>query len=60
MVPDTNEQGEVGEQGTTSKGARACRGGRKTRRRGRVHGGCVGGRLGTGSDGWGPRGRERE
>jgi hypothetical protein len=54
-----NEQGEVGERGTGSKGARACGGGRGLRGRGRVHGGGLGGRLGTGSDGWGPRGRER-
>jgi hypothetical protein len=29
--------GKVGEQGMGSKGARACGGGRRTRRRGRVH-----------------------
>jgi hypothetical protein len=34
----TSEQGEVGKRGTGSKGARACRGGQGTRRRGRVHG----------------------
>jgi hypothetical protein len=38
-VEGTNEQGEVGERGTGSIGARACRGGRRTRNRGRVHGG---------------------
>jgi hypothetical protein len=42
------------------KGPRACDGGRKTRGRGRVHGGGVGGRLGMGSNGWGPWGREKE
>jgi hypothetical protein len=49
----------VGERGAGSKGARACGGGRGLRGRGRVHGGGVGGRLGTGSDGWGPLVRER-
>jgi hypothetical protein len=34
-----NEQGEVGESGAGSKGARVCGGGQETRRRGRVHGG---------------------
>jgi hypothetical protein len=33
-----NEQGEVDERGMGSKGARACRGGRRTHERGRVHG----------------------
>jgi hypothetical protein len=30
---------KVGERGTGSKGARACRGGRRMRIRGRIHGG---------------------
>jgi hypothetical protein len=34
-----NEQGEVGEPGAGSKGARVCGGGRETRGRGRVHSG---------------------
>jgi hypothetical protein len=34
----TSEQGEVGERGMGSKGVRACGGGRRTRRRGCVHG----------------------
>jgi hypothetical protein len=37
-----SEQGEVGERGTGSKGARVCGGHRRTRGRGRVHGGDVG------------------
>jgi hypothetical protein len=53
------EQGKVGERGASSKGARACEGGRKMHRRGRIHGGGMAERLGTGSDGWGPQGRER-
>jgi hypothetical protein len=32
-----SEQGEVGERGTMSKGAGACRGDRRTRGRGHVH-----------------------
>jgi hypothetical protein len=51
-------RGEVGERDTWSKGARACGGGRRTRGRGRIHDGDVGGGLGT-ADGWGPRCRER-
>jgi hypothetical protein len=54
-----SEQGEVRERGTGSKVARACGGGRKTRGCGCVHGGGVGERLGTGFDGWGPRGSKR-
>jgi hypothetical protein len=37
-VVGTSEQGEVGERGMGSKGARACGGGQRTRRRGRVQG----------------------
>jgi hypothetical protein len=54
-----NEQGEVGERGAGSKQARACGGGRGLRGRGHVHGGGMGGRLGTRTDGWGPRDTER-
>jgi hypothetical protein len=39
------------------KGRWVCGGGRRTRRRGRVHGGDVGERLGT-TDEWGPQRRE--
>jgi hypothetical protein len=52
-------RGKWASEARGSKGARACGGGRRTRGRGRVHGGDVGGRLGT-TDGWGPRDRERE
>jgi hypothetical protein len=61
-VEGSNEQGEVGERGTGSKGARACRGGRRTHGHGRVHGGECGRKVrdAEGTDGWGPRGREKE
>jgi hypothetical protein len=39
LVEGANEQRGVGEQGMRSKGARACRGGWRTRGRGRDHGG---------------------
>jgi hypothetical protein len=38
-VEGANEQGGVGEQGMRSKGARECRCSRRTRGRGRDHGG---------------------
>jgi hypothetical protein len=54
-----NERGEVGEQGTGLKRGVGAGRGRRTRGRGRVHGGeIVGGRLGT-ADRWGRRDRER-
>jgi hypothetical protein len=43
-----SEQGEVGERGAGSKGARACGGGRGTRGRGRIHDEDMDWRLGTG------------
>jgi hypothetical protein len=55
-----SEQGEVGERGTGSKGARACRGGQRMRGHGRVHGGGRGWEVRDELTGGGPRGRERE
>jgi hypothetical protein len=43
LAEGANEQGEVGERGASSKGARACGGGRGLRGRGRVHDGGMGG-----------------
>jgi hypothetical protein len=55
-----NGRGEVGEQGAGFKGPRGLGRGRRTRGRGRVHGGeIVGGRLRT-ADRWGRLDRERE
>jgi hypothetical protein len=54
-----SEQGEVGERGSGSKGARACRGGRRTRGRGHVHGGGRGREVRDGLTGGGC-GAERE
>jgi hypothetical protein len=49
----------VGERGSGSKGARACRGGRRTRGRGHVHGGGRGREVRDGLTGGGC-GAERE
>jgi hypothetical protein len=58
LVEGASEQGKWASGAHGSKGTRACGGGRRTRGHGRVHGGDVGGRLGT-LDGWSPRDRER-
>jgi hypothetical protein len=58
-VEGVSEQGEVGERGTGSKGVGACGGGRRTRGRGRVHGGGSGREVRDGLTG-GDRGAERK
>jgi hypothetical protein len=60
LAEGANEQGEVGERGASSKGGEGVRrwpGSARTWDRPRRE--CADGRLGTGPEGWGPRGSER-